>query len=149
MDDERVVQQVRKKIGVIEGPNFLRLYQNGLRDKMTKEDGEFAGGLNVLPIVFTCDRTLIGRTSEVVTDYGAKAVVIFEGVENLVKYVPYADVAVKVSRNATPFTYKDLLVRDTVVVMDSSLAEQIGVTIRDCTTLQYAKISAVGRVLRQ
>jgi len=132
-EERRATPRITKKIGVIDAPNFL---------KFTGDSGEYSENrLRMVPIVFTSDRELIGRTLEVMTDCGGRAEVVFENVEELVRYVP--SVNVSINKDA-PLKLSDLVVRPTIVVMDKSLAEALGVVIRD-RTLQYAKIAEVGR----
>ena len=125
--------QITKTIGVIDAPIILKFTGNSAEHSNNK--------LRMVPIVFTSDRDLMDRTLEVMTDCGRKAEVVFESTENLIKYVP--EVNVNVHKDA-PLGLDKLLVRPSIVVMDTSLAKILGVEIRN-GGLQYARIAAMTR----
>ena len=134
MNENTVVKpQITKTIGVIDAPNIL---------KFTGDSEDHSNNkLRMVPIIFTSDRDLMDRTLQVMTDCGRRADVLFEDLENLIKYVP--EVTVNVHGDA-PLGLDKLLVRPSIVVMDKSLAETLGVEIRN-GTLQYARIAAMVR----
>ncbi len=122
--------RITKTIGVIDAPNLLKV-----------SGGWTENGLRMVPIVFTSDRELMDRTLAVTTERGRKAEVLFEDVENLVKYVTSVNVNVY---KGTPLDLKQLVVRPSIVVIDKNLAQTLGVEIRK-SSIQEAMIAEIMR----
>jgi hypothetical protein len=122
-----------KTVGVIDAPGFL---------KFTGDSEAYSGNrLRVVPVVFTADRNLMGRTLEIESEDGRKAVALFEDAENLIQYVPEVNVNLYKS---SMVGLNLLLARPSILVIDKNLAEALRVEIGESGS-QKVRIAEVLR----
>jgi hypothetical protein len=121
--NREIEPRMTKTIGVINASNFI---------KFTGGAEEHGARPCMVPIAFTADRNLRDRTLRIRIENGRNADVEFDDVEEIIKYVP--EVNVKIYRSGTPLGLDKLVRKPSIVVIDSSLAEVLGVELRSSSS---------------